>query len=73
MAFVGQIADPWDVPAKQAVLVMQKIWDATNTREYEITTSTAVYKKVCGSVCLYDKRDDDYCASDSSTCCGLVA
>jgi hypothetical protein len=54
MAFVSQTADPWDVPAKQAVLVMQKIWDATNTCEYEITTSTAIYKKVCGSVCLYD-------------------
>jgi hypothetical protein len=55
MAFVGQTADPWDVPAKQAVLAMQKIWDATNSREYEITTSTAIYKKVCGSVCLYKK------------------
>jgi len=48
MAFVGQTTNPWDVPAKQAVSVMQKIWDATSTHnlEYEITTSTPVYKKV---------------------------
>jgi hypothetical protein len=47
MAFVGQTADPWEVPVKQSVKVMQKIWDATNTHQYEITTSTAVYQKVC--------------------------
>jgi hypothetical protein len=46
MAFVGQTADPWDVPVKQAVKVMQKIWDATTDNEYEITTSTAVFHKV---------------------------
>jgi hypothetical protein len=46
MAFVGQTADPWDVPVKQSVLVMQKIWDATSTYEYEITASTTVYNKV---------------------------
>ena len=47
MAFVGQTADPWDVPVKQSVKVMQKIWDETNNYQYEITTSTAVYQKVC--------------------------
>jgi hypothetical protein len=46
MAFVGQTADPWDVPAKQSVKVMQQIWDATCGKEYEITTSTAIYQKV---------------------------
>lgn len=43
MAFVGQTVDPWDVPIKQAVQVMQKIWDATNGSEYEITASSAVF------------------------------
>ena len=46
MAFVGQTANPWDVPIKQAVLVMQKIWDATTDNEYKITMSTAVFQKV---------------------------
>ena len=50
MAFVGQTSDPWDVPVKQAVKVMQKIWDATNNIEYEITTSTAIYQKVSDSL-----------------------
>ena len=48
MAFVGQTADPWDVPIKQSVSVMQKIWNTLSTYKYEITASTAVYKKVCG-------------------------
>lgn len=47
MAFVGQTTDPWDVPVKQSVKVMQKIWDATSGRQYEITSSTAIYQKVC--------------------------
>jgi len=42
--------DPWDVPVKQSVLVMQKIWDATSTYEYEMTASTTVYKKVCNQL-----------------------
>lgn len=46
MAFVGQTNDPWDVPTKQSVEVMQKIWDATSNYEYEIATSTAIYQKV---------------------------
>ena len=46
MAFVGQTMNPWDVPIKQSVKVMQKIWDATNGNNYEITVSTAVYQKV---------------------------
>ena len=47
MAFVGQSMDPWDVPAKQVLEMMQTIWDATNGSNYHITTSTAVYQKVC--------------------------
>jgi len=46
MAFVGQVTDPWDVPVKQSVQMMQKIWDATSRYEYEITTSAAIYQKV---------------------------
>ncbi|KAF8479865.1 hypothetical protein JB92DRAFT_2837755 [Gautieria morchelliformis] len=45
MAFVGQTINPWDVPVKKAIKVMQQIWDATNSHEYEITSSTAVYQK----------------------------
>ena len=48
MAFVGQTSNPWDVPPAHAVPVMQKIWDKTNDRKYEITESTPVYKKVSG-------------------------
>jgi hypothetical protein len=47
MAFVGQTINPWDVPVKQAIAVMQKIWDATSRFEYAVTTDTAVYHKVC--------------------------
>jgi hypothetical protein len=46
MAFVGQTADPWDVPIKQSIKVMQKIWNFTSGKEYEITTSSAIYQKV---------------------------
>jgi len=46
MAFVGQTVNPWDVPVKQSVQVMQKIWDATSHYEYEITASAAIYQKV---------------------------
>ena len=35
------------MPVKQAVEVMQKIWDATCHREYKITPSTPVCQKVC--------------------------
>jgi hypothetical protein len=42
IAFVGQTADPWDVPVKQLVQVMKKIWDATSHYDYEITTSTPI-------------------------------
>ncbi|KAH9038774.1 hypothetical protein EDB85DRAFT_2141661 [Lactarius pseudohatsudake] len=45
MAFVGQTNNPWEVPARQSVQVMQKIWDATSEHEFEITTSTTVYQK----------------------------
>jgi hypothetical protein len=47
LAFVGQTADPWDVLVKQLVQVMQRIWDATSHYDYEITTSAAIYQKVC--------------------------
>jgi hypothetical protein len=46
MAFVGQTTDPWDVPTKQSVEVMQKIWDATSSYEFDIAASTAIYQKV---------------------------
>jgi hypothetical protein len=46
MAFVGQTYNPWDVPVKQALIVMQKIWDACSAYQYEITSSSAVYQKV---------------------------
>jgi hypothetical protein len=42
MAFVGQTADPWDVPIKQAVEVMEKIWIATNGHEYKIMAFSSV-------------------------------
>ena len=47
MGVVGQSMDPWDVPAKWAVEMMQAIWDVTNDKVYEVTTSTMVYQKVC--------------------------
>jgi hypothetical protein len=47
MAFVGQTVDPWDVPVKQAIDIMQKIWNSISSEPYEITDSTPVYKKVC--------------------------
>jgi hypothetical protein len=50
MAFVAQTADPWDVPVKQALEVMQKIWDATCDHTYKIRATTMVYHKVCHSI-----------------------
>jgi hypothetical protein len=46
MAFVGQTINPWEVPVKQAVQVMQKIWNATSDIEYEITSSSGIFQKV---------------------------
>ena len=46
MAFVGQTLDPWDVTDRQALEVMQKIWDATCAHKYEISVNTQVYQKV---------------------------
>ena len=46
MAFVGQTTDLWDVPTKQSIEIMQKIWDATSNYEYEISPSTPIYHKV---------------------------
>ena len=71
MAFVSQTVDPWDVPVKQAVEVMQKIWDATSAHEYEITTSTPVYQKVCDRFCSRMVLIYIY-ISDGSTLCGLM-
>ncbi|KAN0131106.1 hypothetical protein V8E53_011107 [Lactarius tabidus] len=45
MTFVAQSADPWEVPAMQAVEVMQKIWNTTSSFEYNITTSTATVQR----------------------------
>ena len=52
MSFVSQSVNPWDVPSKCALEVMQTIWNATSGNEYQITTSTAVYQKVCWVFCL---------------------
>lgn len=70
MAFVGQTVNPWDVPVKQSVAVMQKIWDETSRIEYKITTDTAVYHKVrdplgCRKILIY--------ISDCSTARRLMA
>ena len=35
------------MPVRQAVEVMQKIWDATCDHEYNIMSSTPVFQKVC--------------------------
>ena len=45
MSFVSQLLDPWDIPSKQALEVMQTVWNATSGNEYQITTSTVVYVK----------------------------
>jgi hypothetical protein len=70
MAFVGQTKNPWDVPVKQTILVMQKIWNATSNFEYSVTTDTAVYHKVrdplgCRMILIY--------ISDCSTTRRLLA
>jgi hypothetical protein len=57
MAFVGQLMDPWDVPAMLAVEKMQVIWDVTAIQDYEITTSTHVYRKVCDGFVLDHKTN----------------
>ena len=46
MLFVGETNNPWEVPVKQSIAVMQKIWDATSNFEYVVTSETAVYHKV---------------------------
>ena len=53
MAFVSQTSNPWDVPVKQALNVMQKIWIARSdyNLKYEITSPSAVYQKVL--VCVF--------------------
>jgi hypothetical protein len=47
MAFVGQTANPWEVPVPRALEVMQMIWNATSPHDYKIMTNTAVYQNVC--------------------------
>jgi hypothetical protein len=70
MAFVGQTANPWDVPDKQAAVVMQKIWDTTSRHKHEILGSSVVYQKVrdCVSFRTILKHILDY-----STPFGLMA
>jgi hypothetical protein len=68
MAFVGQTANPWDVPITQAVEVMQKIWDATNDHEYEITAASVVWQKVCDEFCAIRNNFNVY-VSDCPTPC----
>lgn len=46
IAYVGQTQNPWVVSDKQAVEVMQKIWNATCSYEYKINIHTQVYQKV---------------------------
>lgn len=46
MAFVGQVENPWEMPTKLALEVMQKIWNATCAFEYQITKETEVYHRV---------------------------
>ena len=70
MVFVGQTVDPWDVPAKRSVKVMQNIWDAASEHVYEITTSTAVYQKVRDQ---FGSRMILIYISDCSTPRGLLA
>ena len=62
MAFVGQTVDPWDVPVKQAVAIMQKIWNTISSKPYEITDSTLVYKKVsvCQRICSLSVYTREY-------------
>ena len=69
MAFFGQTVDPWDVPVKQAVVVMQKIWDAISSLPYEIMSSSVVYLKVCNWLSL---RTILKHVSDTPTPHGLV-
>ncbi|KAI9463520.1 hypothetical protein BJY52DRAFT_1221525 [Lactarius psammicola] len=45
MAFIGQTANPWDVPIKQAIKVMQKIWNETNGNDYMIMPTSMVCQK----------------------------
>jgi hypothetical protein len=70
MEFVGKTADPWDVPVKQAIKVMQKIWDTTSSYDYEITSSSIIYQKVCDR---FSFRTISKLVSDGSTPRGLMA
>ena len=70
MAFAGQTVNPWDIPVKQSIAVMQKIWDATSSFEYAVTTDTAVYHKVCD---LSSCRMILIYISDCTTARGLLA
>jgi hypothetical protein len=52
MTYVGELMNPWDVPAKQAMEKMQVIWAETGGTEYKITDSTPIYRKVRGRYVL---------------------
>jgi hypothetical protein len=66
MAYVGQAMNPWEIPAKLAVEVMQKIWDALGGPDYIITTSSAVYQKVRGRFVLDYKLTSIFRRSNAS-------
>ena len=46
MTLVSQTEDTWDIQVDIAVEVMQEIWDAIGTYEYEITTSIPSIKSM---------------------------
>jgi hypothetical protein len=48
MTYVGESANPWDVPTNLAIEKMQAIWDATGSIDYKVTghKTNIVYKKV---------------------------
>lgn len=58
MAYVGELTNPWEVSATQAVDAMQRIWDGTSGKAgYKITKTTAVYGRVRGSLVLEHKTN----------------
>ena len=48
---VSSSANPWDIPPKYAIEVLQKLWDIFFPDIPQIVTMTSpIYKKVCYSV-----------------------
>ena len=56
IAYVSQTSNPWDVPVKQALNVMQKIWDACSAYKYEIRNHNLC--SLSESTCFYWFWDD---------------